>query len=202
VLHGGAALPDLPADGAVSGGYALFVGRLLPHKGVLQLIEALSPGTPLRIVGRPYQPDYYKRLRGAATGKQVTFILDADDAELRRQYLGASVVLQPSIPVMDGARDNSELLGLVTLEGMAHGKPVIVTQAGSLPELVQDGITGFIVPPNDSEALRDRVERLVDDAALSRRMGAAARSHVEANFNWTATAGRGLELYQRLRSGR
>lgn len=199
VLYGGADLPEL--TGAEPRGYALFVGRLLPHKGVLPLVEAIGPRTPLRVVGRPYDPGYFRSLQAAAQGKDVRFIPDADDAELARQYRGASVVLQPSIPVNRGANDTSELLGLVTLEGMAHGKPVIVTRAGSLPELVLDGTTGFVVEPGDREALRERVERLVGDPELSRRMGAAARRHVEDQFTWDVVARRGLAFYDRLRHG-
>ncbi|HEX2190668.1 MAG TPA: glycosyltransferase family 4 protein [Longimicrobiaceae bacterium] len=196
ILYGGA---EVPRERGEPGGYALFVGRLLPHKGVLPLVEALSPDTPLRVVGRPYDPEYFRRLRDAARGKDVTFVTDAGDGELRRQYLGASVVLQPSIPVNTGASDTSELLGLVTLEGMAHGKPVVVTRTASLPELVREGETGFVVPPGDGAALRARVERLVRDPGASRAMGAAARRHVLENFTWDQVAGRGLRLYRALR---
>lgn len=199
ILYGGAEVPEVPEQESAPGGYALFVGRLLPHKGVLQLIEALGPDTPLRVLGRPYDPDYFRRLREAAAGRDVTFITDADDAELRRQYLGASVVLQPSIPVHAGLNDTAELLGLVALEGMAHGKPVIVTRTASLPELVRDGVTGFIVPPGDARALRDKVELLVRDPERSRAMGAAARKHVRSCFTWDEVAGRGMDFYRKLR---
>lgn len=199
ILYGGADVPEVGGEAAEPQGYALFVGRLLPHKGVLQLIEAVGPDTPLRVLGRPYDPEYFRRLREAAAGKDVTFITDADDAELRRQYLGANVVLQPSIPVHAGMNDTAELLGLVALEGMAHGRPVIVTRTASLPELVKDGVTGFIVPPGDARALRERVELLVRDGARSRTMGDAARRHVRDNFTWDEVAGRGLEFYRKLR---
>ncbi|HEX7238833.1 MAG TPA: glycosyltransferase family 4 protein, partial [Longimicrobiaceae bacterium] len=199
ILYGGAYVPDVPEQAAEPQGYALFVGRLLPHKGVLQLIEALGPDTPLRVLGRPYDPEYFGKLQGAAAGKDVAFITDADDAELRRQYLGASVVLQPSIPVHAGMNDTAELLGLVALEGMAHGKPVIVTRTASLPELVRDGVTGFIVPPGDAKALREKVELLVRDPERSRAMGAAARKHVRSCFTWDEVAGRGMDFYRKLR---
>ena len=207
ILYGGADLDGFPESGQEPEGYALFVGRLLPHKGVLQLIQALTPGTPLRVVGRPADPAYLALLRNAAAGKRVEFIFDVDDAALRRQYAGASVVLQPSLPAKHGVADKAELLGLVTLEGMASARPVIVTATASLPELVVDGTTGFVVPPFDLAALRARVERLVGDAALVQHMGAAARLHVEENFTWDRVARRGLAFYEQLlrrrgRSGR
>lgn len=197
VLFGGAASRVVGSPGA-PGGYALFVGRLFPHKGVLQVIQAIPPGIPLHVVGRPYDASYFQALQAAAAGKDVTFLTDADDATVQREYSGASVVLQPSIPTCAGALDKSELLGLVTLEAMASGKPVIVTAITSLPELVLDGETGYIVPPHDLPALQDRIVRLVRDPVLSQKLGAAAARHVKAKFSWDETARRGLALYQRV----
>jgi len=193
ILFGGADQALRSSTASTFEGYALFVGRLLRHKGVLELIQAVSPRTPLRIVGRPYDTGYLAELKAAAEGKAVTFIQDADDDALRRQYAGANVVLQPSVPA--GAKP--ELLGLVCLEGMASGKPVIVTRLTSLPELVVDGVTGYIVPPYDREALGRRIDDLVNDPALAARLGEQARRHVAATFTWEATARRGMELYRR-----
>ena len=198
ILYGGVNLEVLAAADAEPGGYALYVGRLLPHKGVLPLIQAVNPNTPLHIVGRPYDRPYFSQLQQAAAGKKVIFFLEADDAELRRQYAGASVVLQPSVPADRSDKDKSELLGLVTLEGMACGKPVIIARTASLPELVVDGETGFVVPPHDLAALRDRIDQLVGNPGLSRSMGEAARRHVAGNFTWQKTAQRGLHFYQTL----
>ena len=137
VLFGGVNRAFAASAQGDPGGYALFVGRLLPHKGVLELVEAVSPQTPLRIVGRPYDPAYVDAVKRAAAGKRVTFHFEADDAELRGHYAGASVVLQVSMPAgVPGGQDRSELLGLVALEGMACGKPVIVTSTTSLPEQI------------------------------------------------------------------
>lgn len=202
ILYGGAGPQALGRAETGPRGYALFVGRLLPHKGVLQVIEALDAETPLHVVGRPYDAGYLERLRGAAEGKRVRFFLDADDRELARQYAGASVVLQPSLPVADGAADTSELLGLVTLEAMSAGKPVVVTRAGSLPELVVDGETGFVVPPYDPAALRARTQELVASPELSRAMGDAARARARALFTWEQVAERGLALYRELIGGK
>ncbi len=193
VLFGGADQALRNAGDSRFEGYALFVGRLLKHKGVLELIEAVSPKTPLRIVGRPYDPAYFDQLKAAAAGKNITFIQDADDAELRRQYSGANVVLQPSVPA--GAKP--ELLGLVCLEGMASGKPVIVTRLTSLPELVVDGVTGYIVPPYDREVLGRRIDELVFNPDLAAKLGGQARAHVLAKFTWDSTVRRGMELYKR-----
>lgn len=198
ILYGGVNLAAFPATEIRPGGYALFVGRLLPHKGVLQVIEAITPHTPLHVVGRPYDADYFGKLKAAAAGKQVTFVTDADDAKLREEFAGATVVLQPSLPSDDPGGDKSELLGLVNLEAMASGKPVIVTRTCSLPELVKDGETGFIVPPNDRPVLREKIELLLSDTALAQKMGRAARLHIEEKFTWDRVVHRGLEFYREL----
>lgn len=199
ILYGGADLFVRDTGGpATDEPYALFVGRLLAHKGVLELIEAIDAATSLHVVGRPYDAEYLRQLQEAARGKRIRFILDADDAELRRQYLGARVVLQPSIPVDAGPKDTSELLGLVTIEGMSYGKPVVVTQTGSLPELVQDGVTGFIVQPRDPAGLRSAIERLMRDPGLAERLGAAARTQVAERFTWNRVAQRGMDFYAEL----
>jgi glycosyltransferase involved in cell wall biosynthesis len=198
-LYGGARAADAQDHaGAEPGGYALFVGRLLPHKGALELIEALGPQTPLRVVGRVYDQAYFERLREAAQGKPVLFHTDADDATLADHYRGASVVVQPTLPSANGGFDRAELLGLVALEGMSWGKPVVVTRTASLSETSLDGVTGRIVPPHDATALRQAVEAFVADPALSRRVGDAARRHVLAHYTWEQAARRGLDFYRLL----
>ena len=125
-------------------GFALFVGRLLPHKGVLPLIEAMPPDVPLKIVGESYDPAYDAALRRAAKHRQVEFAGRVTDQELDDLYARASVVVQPSLPLP--GEDKSELLGLAVIEAMAREKPVVVTAAGSLPDLVVPGVTGFRSP--------------------------------------------------------
>lgn len=197
ILHGGAS-PSCATTHPRFDGYALFVGRLLPHKGVLELIKALPAGRELRIVGRPYDPDYFKQLQLAAAGRNIQFLTDASDEELARQYQGASVVLQPSIPCNAGPNDRSELLGLVAIEAQASGKPVIVTTTTSLPEVVQDGLTGHIVPALDIPALHDAIERFLGNPDYARKLGAQAGDYASRHYTWDAVAQRGLDFYRHL----
>jgi glycosyltransferase involved in cell wall biosynthesis len=201
ILHGGARPLFAPDTGRFDG-YALFVGRLLAHKGVLEVIHALPKGRELRVVGRPYDTAYFERLRQAAEGKRVTFITDADDTELARQYQGASVVLQPSLPTTGSRDDRSELLGLVAIEAQAAGKPVIVTRTTSLPELVEDGVTGRIVAPNDIAALHDALESFLGNPSYARQIGANALRLAATRFTWDSVARRGLEFYRSLAARR
>ena len=78
---------------------------------------------------------------------------------------------------------------------------MIVTRTASLPELVKDGETGFIVPPNDRVALQQHLEKLVANPALSQTLGMAARRHIEQHFTWEQVARRGLDLYCHLARG-
>ncbi|MGC3968250.1 MAG: glycosyltransferase family 4 protein [Pirellulales bacterium] len=200
VLYGGISDESaLPPD-AQPGGYALFVGRLLPHKGVLELIRAVSADIPLRVVGRVYDDAYFHSLKSAAEGKRVSFFTSADDDELNNHYRSASVVIQPSLPTSSTTFDRSELLGLVALEGMHWGKPVIVTNTASLPELMIDGQTGTIVPADDATALNEAISKYVCSPELSRKVGLQARSHAVKHYCWSTAATRGLAFYNSLKA--
>jgi starch synthase len=92
--------------------------------------------------------------------------------------------------------DSAELLGLVVIEAMACGTPVIVSRTTSLPELVDEGRTGWIVPPADAVTLRLRLREALADPARAQAMGAAGREHVMVQFTWQATAERCLAAYR------
>jgi len=89
----------------------------------------------------------------------------------------------------------SELLGLVVLEAMASGTPVVASRIGGLPEVVEDGVSGFLVPPGDVAALRERLAQILRDPALGRRLGANARAVVLERFTWAKVAERCLAAY-------
>jgi glycosyltransferase involved in cell wall biosynthesis len=83
------------------------------------------------------------------------------------------------------------------MEAMAHGRPVVASAVGGLLDLVVDGETGLLVPPGDVRALRAALERLLADADLRRRMGAAARERIRDHFAWEAVTGATVALYER-----
>ena len=176
---------------------ALFVGRLLPHKGVNYLIEALPGGMRLEVVGQAYDPRYFETLRALATGKRVEFREDCDDAALVEHYRRALCVVLPSVyrTIYGNETAVPELLGQTLLEGMACGLPAICTAVGSLPEVVEDGVSGFVVPPNDSRALAERLCWLRDNPETAAAMGAAARHRVLERFTWPAVVRRCLVIY-------
>jgi len=88
-----------------------------------------------------------------------------------------------------------ELLGQTLLEGMACGRPVICTRVASMPEIVEDGVCGFIVPPNDPVAIAERMRWLREHPTEAVAMGAAGRQRVLEKFTWPQVVRRCLEIY-------
>lgn len=195
VLYGGAdaGLPQYSAGGEV-----LFVGRLLPHKGVDVLLEAAESYWRVRIVGTPMHERYLAVLRNLAAGKRVEFVFHADDEELERAYAAAAVVVVPSVPRdrYGGTTAVAELLGLVAIEAAARGIPVVASNTASLPEIVLDGVTGYLFPPGDVVALRERVGALLANPELRRRFGEAGAQSVTERFSWSRAAATAIQHYR------
>jgi glycosyltransferase involved in cell wall biosynthesis len=187
-----------PVPRAPAGRDVLFVGRLLPHKGVENLIQGLPQGMSLKIVGPEPDGVTRARLTALARGKDVTFLHHLDDAELVREYQRALCIVLPSVYRTTDGRQTAvpELLGQTLLEGMACGIPAICTRVASMPEVVEDGVSGFVVPPNDPAALADRLTWLRTHPDKAARMGAAARRRVLDQFTWSAVVSRCLAHYE------
>lgn len=151
----------------------LYVGRLELLKGLPYLLEAvglLEPGTvELDLVG-PVLPEMEPVLERLA-GPGVRIRGAADVREVPARYREADALVLPSL---------SDAFGLVVLEAMASGIPVITTGAVGAAELVRDGEDGFVVPVRDPEALAERIERLAARPDERRAMGRAARETAEA----------------------
>jgi glycosyltransferase involved in cell wall biosynthesis len=175
----------------------LFVGRLVPHKGVDHLVEAVPPDLPLDLVGKPYHAEFVADLRRLAAGKQVRFRHDCTDAELVDAYRRALCVVLPSVYCSRyGETPVPELLGQTLLEGMACGAPAVCTDVASMPEVVADGETGFVVPPNDAAALREKLLWLRDHPAEAAAMGESGRRCVLERFTWSTVVDRCLAAYR------
>jgi glycosyltransferase involved in cell wall biosynthesis len=177
----------------------LFVGRILAHKGIDNLIRALPPGLTLEIVGQPYDRRYLRELHQLAEGKDIVFNHDFDDQALVKSYRNALCVVLPSVykDMYGGETRVPELLGQTLLEGMACETPAICTNVASMPEVVEDGVTGFVVPPNDATALRERLTWLLEHPQDARSMGQAARRRIVETFTWPMVVRRCLEIYAR-----
>ena len=186
-----------PDDTMLHDGPVVFVGRLLPHKGVNDLVDAAPPDLPVELIGRPYHVEFLADLQRRAAGKRIAFRHDCDDAAIRIAYQRARCVVLPSVyrNLYGSETRVPELLGQTLLEGMACGAPAICTAVASMPEVVADGLTGFVVPPNDPAALRDKLVWLRDHPAEAAAMGAAARQRVLERFAWPTVVQRCLVAY-------
>lgn len=195
VIWGGVDLARYPVrprpehDGSV-----VFLGRVLPHKGIHFLIEGLPPGVPLHVIGPAPDPAYLERLRGLS-GREVTFHGALADGEVIEMLGRAMALVHPTPVDAAGSAGSHELFGLALVEAMARGCPVIASEAASLPEIVEDGVSGLLVSPNDPGALGSAIGRLRGDPDLWRRMSSAARRRVEERFTWERVVERCLAAY-------
>lgn len=193
--------PDVPRRGV------LFVGRITPHKGIDRLIAALPDGAHLTIAGgkahahTPVEHGYPSLLRRLAAGRDVQFISPAPDNALPALYRQAAVYVLPSVHKTCYGRyePTPELLGLTVIEAMASGTPVVCSRVGGVPEIVEHGVTGYLVEPENVDELRERLAGLLADPARAARIGRNARDQVLDRFTWDACAERCLAVYQELR---
>jgi len=171
------------------------VSRLVRRKGQDQLLAVLPdvrrrvPGTRLLLVGQGPEEQRLRRL-AARVGVEdaVAFAGGVGLAELPAYYAAGDVFAMPCRTRRAGM--DVEGLGIVYLEASACALPVIAGDSGGAPEAVRDGETGFVVGGTDRAALTDRLVRLLEDAQLRRRMGAAGRAWVEQDWRWDVVAAR------------
>ena len=169
----------------------LFFGRLAHDKGVDVLLRALArtPGEQkLMIVGRGDQGPELKRLSSELGLRERVVWRDwLGEAELARELSRARIAILPS---------RHESFGNAMAEAMAVGAPLVTTNAGSIPEIVEHEVTGLLVPPDAPEALATAISRLDQDAELGQRLSAAGRERMRQGFSWQAVARRYAQLYQ------
>jgi glycosyltransferase involved in cell wall biosynthesis len=176
----------------------LYVGRLLPHKGVDRLIEAMPPELPLTVCGQPYHADYYRHLQALAEGKRVEFVTDADDATILELYRRAWANVLPSVhqDCYGNTHLAPELMGFTLLEAMACGTPAISSRVAGMPEFIDEGKTGFVF--DTLEELTDHLRYLAGHPEVADAMGRQARRSVETEFDLRVAGARLGALYDLL----
>ena len=191
----------LPTGGAGGGDgkrlTILFVGRLVELKGLAYLIQAagrLRGRVSVRIVVIGIGPER-DRLEALARDQQVEvdFRNKIPDAELHQAFLTSDLLVLPSI--ID-ARGDTEGLGVALLDAMSYGIPAIASRVGGIPDIIEDGVSGILVPPADPQALADAVERLSRDPAYARRLGEGGRERLRTQFSWDAITARWEAVYR------
>jgi D-inositol-3-phosphate glycosyltransferase len=183
----------------------LFVGRIEPLKGIDTLIEAIAIMRQhqvyvcLSVIGGNLEDDDQEAPTDEMARVQalrekfnlhdlVVFLGRRGQDTLPYYYSAAKAVVVPS---------HYESFGMVALEAMACGTPVVASQVGGLAFLVQDGITGFTVPVDEPQALADRLTTLIQDASLRKHMGEQAAVFAR-EYAWEKIAARIVKLYQEL----
>ena len=170
------------------------VAALVPHKGQKHLIEAAA------LVER-HEPD--ARFVIAGEGELRASL----EHQIKHLGLEKHVLLagfRPDVLSLHKAFDVfvmssvSEGLGTSILDAMASGRPVVATTAGGIPEVVQDGKTGILVPPRDHEAMADAIVRLLRDPPLRKRMGDAGLSLANARFSAERMIQETMGVYERV----
>jgi glycosyltransferase involved in cell wall biosynthesis len=162
-----------------------------PDKGAHRAIAvAMQTGLPLKIAGKMREPpevSYFEQYVRPHLVDGIEFLGEVTHGEKVELLQNARATLFPI--------EWEEPFGLVMIESMACGTPVLATRRGAVPEVVEDGVTGFLVPPGDVEALRDRLAYLLAHPRVAAAMGDAARARVLERFTWEACAERCLAAY-------
>ncbi len=168
--------------------------RLVPIKGIRAAIRAMAllreecPEIRLEIAGSgPEQPALEREAESIGVSDRVTFL--GWQADLKPVMARWDVFVLPSL---------EEPLPIVGIEAMASGLPVVGSDVDGLPELVQDGISGFLVPPLDHRALADRIGQLVINSELCKKMSEAARQRAQQYFSAEQMCTRVTQIYDEL----
>lgn len=197
---------ELPPPGAVDAFRERFglqgkrlvavAGRLHDQKGIRQvfamlaLLRAEFPDLRLLVMGKEevYRSGFDAVARAAGVDDLVIPTGWLDGEELDCAYASLDAMLSPSICF--------ETFGMLNLEAMEHEKPVVATSFGGCPEVVTDGVTGFVANPFDIEAFAERIARVLRDPELAARLGKAGRARLEEHFTIPRMADEFLEEYE------
>lgn len=178
----------------------LFLGNVIPRKGLHTLLGALSRLSEsqstdtwmLKVIGSlEVDRSYASRVRRLVTrhgfGEKVQFLGILDDRLLAEQLSSSHILVVPS---------SYEGFGIVYLEGMGFGLPAIATNGGAAGEIISSGKDGFIIPPEDETALAHHLQGLIHGRQRLRRMSLAARQHYEAQPTWEVSMSRARTFLQ------
>lgn len=178
----------------------LFVGRIIKWKGIGTLIQAMKevkqdyPDVKLFIIGDgPDLNIFSEMVHSLELSDIIKFLGKLPDAELKIAYQKSDLFVLPSQPhngiVMEG-------LGLVLLEAMASGVPVIGSNIGGITDIIEDGVNGLLIPPGDPSSLALAIKRIFKEPGLGKKFQINGLKTVEERFSWNILIKRYHELYQ------
>jgi colanic acid/amylovoran biosynthesis glycosyltransferase len=185
--------------------HLLTVARLVEKKGVEYAIKAVAnvlkkyPHIEYDIAGDgPLRSDLIDLIEMFNIGDKIKLLGWKRQEEIVELVKGADILLAPSVTSEDG---DQEGIPVVLMEAMAQGLPVLSTYHSGIPELVQDGVSGFLVPERDVDALAEKLEHLVQHPEIWPEMGRAGRAHVERYHDIDKLNDQLVQLYQQLLDG-
>lgn len=191
------------APGEDDGRTVLCVGTIEQRKDPLTLLRAFAkvastcPDSRLVFAGEPTETDYHAALLAEVSTLglegRVEFLGLLDEDRLLEVCATAAVVASAAVV---------ETAPMALAEAMAAGRAVVAVGAGGIPAMIEDGVSGFVVPFNDVDAMADRLRQLLVDKSLRRRLGSAARSRAHDMFGSASVAQQTLAVYRELLSGR
>ncbi|MHA1721833.1 MAG: glycosyltransferase family 4 protein [Candidatus Baldrarchaeia archaeon] len=184
---------NLPLDDPI----VFFVGRFSVRKGIHILMDAFKhvvkeiPDAKLLIAGKGFLKEYLKhKAKANKIAENVKFLGCIFGETLAKFYMTSDVVVCPSI--------FAEAFGIVILEAMAAGKPVIATNVGGIPEIVDHEVNGLIVEPHDVKELSNAIIRLLSNDKERQRMGKNAKKKVEERYDWRKLVFDILRVYEEI----
>jgi glycosyltransferase involved in cell wall biosynthesis len=190
---------DRPSDGTFA---ALSLANLEPRKGPRDLVSATALAVrcgfagEVLLAGRETEPgqkdDLLKHIAASGCDGRVRLLGVVTGPDKEAAFARAACFVLPSY---------AEGLPMAMLEAMAHGLPVIATRVGAIPEVVTDGVEGFLIEPGDVVALADRLVQIERDPSLRHRMGVAARKRVEQGYSIETMVERLMAVYNEVLTG-
>ena len=181
----------------------LFVGRHIERKGIRYLIEAAkylsTDKFEIRIVGGGDLTEQLKKqaalLDENSQPANIIFTGKLSPEDLANEYRTANVF---TLPAIVDSKGDTEGLGVVLIEAMELGLPIVASNVGGIPDVVIDGESGILVPEKDPVALADAFKRLEADPALIEQLLAGARKRISECFTWDIIIERQVEVYKRV----
>jgi glycogen(starch) synthase len=175
----------------------LFVGRLAPQKGVRALVAAAalienSSARVLLVGDGPERPALEREAERIGVGDRVRFLGFFAHERLPAAMAHADLLVLPSV---------YEELGTVLLEAMWTSLPIVASRTGGIPDVIEDGVNGLLVPPGDPEALARAIDRVLADRALAYRLSEGAQARAK-DYDWEVLAGSVLQVYRGVTAGR
>ena len=186
---------DVPTGGELPG-RILYAGQITERKNILGLLRAIEiltkdhPDIRLRIAGKIGEQDYYQTclqyIAEQALQDKVAFLGSLGVDSMIVELLQAAMLVLPS---------KQETAPVIVSEAMAASKSVVATNAGGTAEMVEDGVTGFVTPVDDTPALASAMDKLLIDADLRRQMGEAGRRSAQLRFRRSVVIDKTIALY-------